>query len=51
MKALGFKASKPEVAAMIAEIDKDGSGTIDIDEFLDMMKKKMVKEIKKHIIY
>ena len=42
MKALGFKASKPEVAAMIAEIDKDGSGTIDIDEFLDMMKKKMV---------
>ena len=24
MKALGFEASKPEVAKMIAEIDKDG---------------------------
>ena len=43
MKALGFEASKPEVAKMIAEIDKDGSGTIDFDEFVDMMKKKMVK--------
>ena len=42
MKALGFEASKPEVAKMIAEIDKDGSGTIDFEEFLDMMKKKMV---------
>ena len=39
MKALGFEASKPEVAKMIAEIDKDGSGTIDFEEFLDMMKK------------
>lgn len=42
MKALGFEASKPEVAKMIAEIDKDGSGTIDFDEFVDMMKKRMV---------
>jgi len=29
---------------MIADIDKDGSGTIDFDEFLDMMKKKMLQE-------
>jgi Ca2+-binding EF-hand superfamily protein len=27
---------------MIADIDKDGSGTIDFDEFLDMMTAKMV---------
>ncbi len=27
----------------IMDIDKDGSGTIDFDEFLDMMKKKMVQ--------
>lgn len=27
---------------MIAEIDKDGSGTIEFAEFQEMMKKKMV---------
>ena len=42
MKALGFDATKNEVKKMIADIDKDGSGTIDFEEFLDMMKKKMV---------
>ena len=44
MKALGFNSTKPEVAKMIADIDKDGSGTIDFDEFLTMMKKKIVKK-------
>jgi len=29
---------------MISEIDKDGSGTIDVEEFLDMMRKKMLEE-------
>ena len=29
----------------MAEIDKDGSGKIDFDEFLDMMRTKMVKYI------
>jgi centrin-1 len=29
---------------MISDIDKDGSGTIDFEEFLDMMKKKMLQE-------
>jgi Ca2+-binding EF-hand superfamily protein len=28
---------------MIADIDKDGSGSIDFDEFLDMMTAKMVR--------
>jgi Ca2+-binding EF-hand superfamily protein len=27
---------------MIADIDKDGSGTIDFNEFLELMAKKMV---------
>ena len=44
MKALGFEANKQEVAKMIADIDKDQSGTIDFEEFLCMMKKKMLKE-------
>lgn len=37
MKALGFEATKVEVTKMINEIDKDGSGTIDQDEFKQMM--------------
>ena len=46
IKALGFEASKQDVAKIMAEIDKDGSGTIDFDEFLNMMRTKMVKFLK-----
>ena len=42
MKALGFEASNQEVMKMIADVDKDGNGTIEFDEFLEMMKKKML---------
>ena len=31
---------------MIADVDKDGNGTIEFDEFLEMMKKKMLQEKK-----
>jgi centrin-1 len=34
MRALGFEPKKEEIKKMIADIDKDGSGTIDFDEFL-----------------
>ncbi|KRX10169.1 hypothetical protein PPERSA_08572 [Pseudocohnilembus persalinus] len=44
MKALGFEASKAEVAKLIQEIDKDGSGTIDLEEFKQMMQTKMLYE-------
>lgn len=33
-RALGFEPKKEEVRKMIADVDKDGSGTIDFDEFL-----------------
>jgi Ca2+-binding EF-hand superfamily protein len=39
---LGFEATKADTAKIMQEIDKDGSGTIDFDEFLNMMRKKMV---------
>lgn len=42
MRALGFEPKKEEIKKMIADIDKDGSGTIDFDEFLTMMTAKMV---------
>lgn len=42
MRALGFEPKKEEIKKMISDIDKDGSGTIDFQEFLDMMTAKMV---------
>lgn len=41
MRALGFEPKKEEIKKMISDIDKDGNGTIDFNEFLDMMTAKM----------
>lgn len=41
MQSLGFEAKNQTIYQMIADIDKDGNGTIDFDEFLDMMTAKM----------
>ena len=41
MQSLGFEAKNQTIYQMIADIDKDGSGNIDFDEFLDMMTAKM----------
>ena len=43
MRALGFDPKKEEIKKMISDIDKDGSGTIDFNEFLVMMTSKMVR--------
>jgi centrin-1 len=44
MQSLGFEAKNQTIYQMIADIDKDGNGTIDFDEFLDMMTAKMVSQ-------
>ena len=41
MRALGFEPKKEEIRKMIADVDKNGSGNIDFDEFLAMMTVKM----------
>ena len=41
MRALGFEPKKEEIKKMISDIDKDGNGTIDYQEFLEMMTTKM----------
>merc|ERR1712166_299998 len=41
MRALGFEPKKEEIIKMIAEVDKDGSGEVDFDEFMTMMTAKM----------
>ena len=43
MQSLGFEAKNQTIYQMIADIDKDGNGAIDFDEFLDMMTAKMVR--------
>lgn len=37
MKALGMDAKSEEIRKLINDIDTDGDGTIDFDEFLAMM--------------
>jgi Ca2+-binding EF-hand superfamily protein len=41
MQSLGFEAKNQTIYQMIGDIDKDGSGEIDFEEFLDMMTAKM----------
>mmetsp|Transcript_24260 Transcript_24260/g.52329 ORF Transcript_24260/g.52329 Transcript_24260/m.52329 type:complete len:161 (-) Transcript_24260:311-793(-) len=37
MQSLGFEAKNQTIYQMIKDIDKDGTGEIDFDEFLDLM--------------
>ena len=48
MSNLGFKLFDEEVKKMIAEVDEDGSGTIDFDEFLLMMTAKYSERENEH---
>jgi len=37
LRALDDNLTEPELDEMITEIDTDGSGTVDFDEFMEMM--------------
>ncbi|OQR92542.1 caltractin [Achlya hypogyna] len=41
MRALGFQVKKAEVRKMIADIDKDENGTIEFENFVEMMTSRM----------
>lgn len=41
MRSLGQNPSDEELEDMVREVDVDGNGTIDFDEFLQMMSRKM----------
>jgi len=43
MRALGFECKRDEIKKMIADVDQNGSGVIDYNEFLDMMTTKMAE--------
>ena len=42
MRALGFEPKKEEIRQLIAEIDKEGTGTICFEDFFAIMSVKMV---------
>lgn len=37
MRALGFDVKKDEIGGLIAQIDSDGGGTIDFNEFMGLV--------------
>merc|ERR1712072_1054533 len=41
MEALGFKPKREEIKKMLADIDKDGNGTIEFGEFMELMTAKL----------
>ena len=41
MRALGFEIKNEELKKMVTDVDNDGSGTIEFNEFLGMMTAKM----------
>jgi len=43
MRALGFEPKKDEIKKMIADVDKEGTGTIEYQDFLDLMTVKMAE--------
>ncbi len=49
MKALGFNQTKEEVRRMVAEVDDDGSHSIEFGEFLKLMTKTAEKKEPKQV--
>uniref|UniRef100_A0A7S1JGZ9 EF-hand domain-containing protein n=1 Tax=Eutreptiella gymnastica TaxID=73025 RepID=A0A7S1JGZ9_9EUGL len=41
LRALGFEPKKEEMTKIIADVDRDGSGQVDFNDFLDLLVKKM----------
>ena len=45
MRALGFEPKREEIKKMIAEVDRDGSGVIQFQDFEDLLTIKMVMQL------
>ncbi|KAG7464947.1 hypothetical protein MATL_G00170990 [Megalops atlanticus] len=50
MRALGFEPKKEEIKRMINEVDKEGTGKIDFNDFLTVMTQKMAEKDSKEEI-
>jgi len=51
MRALGFEPRKEEIKKMVSEVDKDNSGRLSLDAFMQLMANKMAeKDTKEEIM-
>ena len=50
MRALGFTVKKAEIRKLIADIDKDESGSVDFNEFVEMMTGRLVWTRPPHLL-
>jgi centrin-1 len=50
LRAIGYEPSAEQLAAMIKQTDRDGSGSIDFSEFLHLMQSKMSERDNKQAI-
>merc|ERR1712146_393307 len=50
MRALGFELKKEEIQKMISDVDDDGSGMGEFNEFLQMMSQKILNRDPKDVI-
>lgn len=48
MRALGFEPKKEEVKRMIADVDREGKGVIEFNDFLELMTVKMVMFLERY---
>jgi len=44
MRALGFEPRKEEIKKMVSEVDKDNSGRLSLDAFMQLMANKMAEK-------
>jgi Ca2+-binding EF-hand superfamily protein len=49
-QALGFEPNMDELKKMISEIDKEGSGTVTSDQFLEIMTAKWMEKDPKELL-
>lgn len=43
MRALGFEPKKEDVKKMIADVDREGKGVIEFNDFMELMTAKIVR--------
>ncbi|KAJ3121974.1 hypothetical protein HK098_003234 [Nowakowskiella sp. JEL0407] len=51
MRGLGFEPTREEMGRMLAEIDIDGSGTVDCEEFMQLIMRRMASQIARDEIH
>ena len=51
MRSIGQNPTEDEVLELVMESDLNGDGTIDFEEFVEMMKKKSTEEDHREVLY